>query len=380
MELFKSLLPVFRIYQCCGFLPFSMPFDVKMGISGQRKWYIHSGLLVCCFIATIIYNLVSFQKYMGGEQSQLLDYLSFIIITMIRIVAVVITTESLLNRTQQIQFLLQFYRISHHLREEFGTDLDYKKIRQNTYFWIGIWLVQMTMLLTLIIVELTAESFSIWETIMWIFCTFPIISSSVRYFQIIHYIQLIGFSLEIVKTQLDDIYSRTNRLHVVKNESEESARSHDAEKIEDGIYDNIVSLRKIYHILWESSVLLNKTFKWSLLSLTAASFIIIVVNYYRTIYYVVSPMEIDLSTLIAFLIWSLGHTFYFIKLSSTCHNVSEYVLQIPNILHSLAFKVFDRDLNHLVREMEYETFFNFIFNIFLILNQHFTKKKKRSIP
>lgn len=55
-----------------------------------------------------------------------------------------------------------------------------------------------------------------------------------------YYIKLIGFRLEIINKCLIVIHLNHNRLNI--------------EQSEDEIYDNIVTLRRNYHILWEYSM------------------------------------------------------------------------------------------------------------------------------
>lgn len=136
-KLIKSLLPIFRVYQFCGFSPFSIPFDLKKGIlpAGQKKWYLYNGLLIVCLIAMILYNFIGFRKFIVGGRSEMLTYLSVVIAMVVRMAMLVITIESLTSRKLQMEFLIRFDTIRHHFRTELDTDFDYKKIRQNTYFW-----------------------------------------------------------------------------------------------------------------------------------------------------------------------------------------------------------------------------------------------------
>lgn len=209
MELIESLLPIFRMYQICGFTPFSVPFDGKKELptTGQLKWIIYSGSVIACLTAMILYNLIEFRYFMGGERSEMLNYLSSIIVTVMRLVSLAITIESVLNRKQQFQFLVQFDKIGHHFRNELETDFDYKKIRKNTFAWTGIWFVQMGILFSLVVLEISKLDGGIWSNLLWLLCTLPILASSIRYIQIIHYIRLLGYCFEMINDRLEYIHS-----------------------------------------------------------------------------------------------------------------------------------------------------------------------------
>lgn len=98
---------------------------------------------------------------------------------------------------------------------------------------------------------------------------------------------------------------------------------------EENVHNDIVILRKIYHILWENTRQLNILFKWSLLLLIAGNFIVIVVNYYRILVWLLFnnpiPVEKKLNFFGIFMAYTIGQTVYPIILSNVCHNVSQQV-------------------------------------------------------
>lgn len=339
MKILLELLPIFRIYQFCAFSPFSVPFDAQN--RNKYKWNVYSWFLIILLSFLAVYNIVSYNLFIEFDNSEMITYLSFVMITMLRIVSVIIGIESFLNRKQQMLFLLRFEIIDQIFRKELSTGLDYKRIRKNTFIWMGIWIIHMVIVMSLVIAaDIIDDESDVWLKVLWIFCTFPLVLSSISYFQIIHYIRLLGFCFKLINNQLET-YTKTNKFRI--NNSINTFESG-----ENKVYDNIVSLRRIYHILWENTKLLNKTFQWSLLLLIGSSFFIIVVNYYRNVHWLMAPDSMNMYTYITYLIWSTGHVFFFIILSSACYNVSQETKQIPVLLHNIAFKTLNQDLNHLV--------------------------------
>lgn len=138
----------------------------------------------------------------------------------------------------------------------------------------------------------------------------------------------------------------TNRLSIGENSAKKM-------NTDGKIYDQIVSLRQIYHNLWENTGQFNNTFKWSLLLMIGTSFVTIVVNFYRTLVWLITPSEADIEVIILFFVWSAGHTFYFIRLSSACNNVSQQVIEITELISFFLFIYFF-------------SCFNFIFPIILV--------------
>lgn len=346
MKFLNELLPIFRFYQLCGFAPFSIPLNSKRENIGQYKFYFYSASLTIFFGIFLLLNIIFFNIFFGKEKSEMLAYLSLLILVIMRALTVIIMIDSLLKMKPHMEFLSHFSKIEQIFSNELQIELDYKRIRRNSYVWMSIWLVQITILLSLIVMEVIYYDEGIMVKLFWLFSSFPLIIISMRYYQIIHYIRLLGFCFEFFNELLNDISSNTNRLHM----GDAKLPTKNMAKFNDNIYDKIVSLRQLFHVLWETTIVFNKTFEWSLLTLIATSFFCIVVNYYRTLLWLISPESMDVQNVITFMIWASGHTFFFIKLSSTCYHISQQVIKIPIHLHNIAFKIRDRNLNFLVME------------------------------
>lgn len=353
MKCLHSLLPIFRLYQFCGFAPFPISFDINISVpkKAQYKFYIHSGILTIFFVALFLYNVIFFKEFIGSEDSEMVAFLSIIILTVLRALAVLILIESHFKKNLQIKFLSQLDSVDRIFQTELEISLDYRKMQRNAFIWMGIWQIIIIALLSLILLELIQAYMAIWTKLFWLFCSFPLVISSMRYYQIIHYIRMLGFCFETFNMRLDEIYETTNRLTVNQRQlKEKNLKKKNSKVNKDLVYDNIMSLRRIFHNLWECTGLLNRSFEWSLLFSITASFFVIVVNFYRILFYIFVPKSNDGASAVTFLIWALGHTFYFIKLSSTCHLVSTQVQKIPIQLHNVAYKMQNEDLNNLVRE------------------------------
>lgn len=329
MDLQKELLAVFRIYQFSGFAPFTIPVTEP---NQKRKWFISIGLLAVYLAALVVNDMITYKRFFEDEKSKLISYLSFLIITAMRVVALVNVCESFVERNQQIAFLQQFDRMDQLFSEELGMSFDYKKIRRSTYIWMGMWMFQLIILTGLILVDILAERPSIWMVFWLLILTLPLFLPSTRYSQIIHYIQLMEFCFEMINTKLDEFQCQTNRLNV------NDKRTKISNQFDRPIYDDIVAMRRIYHILWQSSVQLNNMFRWSLILLIGASFFSIVVNYYRSLYWLLAPNSSSFESVITFFIWSIVHSFHFITLSSVCHNISKQVWHFYGKLNYFCLK------------------------------------------
>lgn len=332
MDFQRELLPIFRVYQFCGFAPFPLPLDFSRTIPkrSQYKWYIYNGMIIIFFATLVLYNMISYQMFLDGSETKMLTYLSFIMISSVRWLAVVIAIESVLNGKQQVEFISKLCTIDDIFTKELGMKPNYKRMRCVAIFWLAVWFTKSSILTSIFLVDVIRGNISAWEKCFWFLVTIPLILSAIRYYQVTQYIAALGYRFEMINERLNYIYGSTKRLNtkdkLTKKEKSTMNRTESTTSDNERIYDEIICLRNIYHILWECTGLLNKPFRWSLLTLIATSFFVIVVNYYRTLVWLLIDRHTDeTSNIVMYFIWCSGHVFYFIKLSSTCHNVLQQV-------------------------------------------------------
>lgn len=334
----KEWLKIFRVYQFCGFAPFPIPFEeASVRKKNQMKWYIYNGILVIYFGSLVVHNIVFYRVYFVGEKKDMLGYLSFMIISAVRTLAVIIAIESIQNVKQQISFLQQFETIDQIFLHDLGVRINYKKMRRVASFWLAIWLTKSFILVAMVLADIIREDTSVWNKILWFFLTVPLVTSVLRYFQIIDYIVTLGYRFELINARLNEINATTSRLSVSGKILKSGICEPAARPIDRGIYDEIVALRRIFHMLWENTFLMNAAFRWSNLLLIATSFVIILVNYYRILIWLfIKKDPAELEKVIVFTIWSSGHAFYFIKLANTCHHILQEVqsfISFQSIIH-----------------------------------------------
>lgn len=327
MTYLRALLPIFRIYQLCGYAPFSVPFNPKSNILNlsQEKWKIYNGLLLIFLSILVLVNALFYEFFLEGRTSEMVTYLSYLIACGIRALTVITVIESMMKCQQQIVILQQFYHINDILHEELNIELDYNKIRHNAFLWMGIWITNNIIVFSLFTIVVFDDFDSIRIRLQWIVFSIPLQLVSVKYFQIIQYIKQFEYYFRIINERLEKLYQNQTRLNIQsKIWIKKGSRLIQHSSI-NAIRDEIVSFRQIYHILWKCSIQFNLLFRWSLLLLVGASFIIIVVNFYRVALWILTPGKKCSLDMISYFIWSLCHAFYFIKLSNVSHNVSQQV-------------------------------------------------------
>lgn len=325
MKYMQVLVPVFRMYQVCGFAPFPIPFDETNGIrkDKQRKWFIYYGVLIVYLISMVIINMYLFKELYNSDSSEMLTYLTFIITTVTRVLALAIIVESFMMRNKHISLLQHFGHVDQIILGELGVEIDFKKMRRTGIIWMVIWIVQISVLMTIVIVDILIEADCIWDGILLFFYTIPLMVPSFRYFHVIHYVLLLGSRFEIVNKRIEQICSLKDRLN-----TDRSHKGANSESTERNIYNELVSMRRVYHNLWEITLQLNNMFRVSLLLMIGTSFSVLLVNSYRNLVWLITPDTTKLSVILTFFLWTIVHSFYFIKISYTCYNVAQEVREI----------------------------------------------------
>lgn len=332
MEFITAQLSIFRIYQFCGFAPFSMPSNSKKVHFNfkesqnifNNKWIIYNGFLLCSLGVFVVFNFVFADEQIKDDaDSKMLNYFGFIITSCMRILPVLIVVESLWNQRQQIQLLICLDNVDKIFFDKLDHKIKYAKMSKQTYSWMIFWLVKLFVLQVAVSTLYSRLTQNIGMMILFFLYTVPLLVSSIRYFQIIHYIQLIGYRFESMKSHLEQM-CRTAKVWNTTNVISLSLGHFDIKSINE-MSKEIILLREIYNCLWEATSYVNFTFRWSLLLSIGSSFVIVVANYYRTLVWLLTPKAGDGDEVILFLAWSIYHTIYLVKLSSACYDVSQEV-------------------------------------------------------
>lgn len=199
MKFLKYLLLNFRIYQFCGFAPFSIQLDTKtQTLRKQWKWYIYSGILIIPVISMVFYNIIAYSAFLNKETAQMSTYLSFFMFIANRIALAIILIESLFKLKIQTDFLQCLVDVDKIFHDELGISVDYKKMRRNVFIWTSIWFIQSVVIWVLILISISSRDISTWEKIKNTIFSLPMSMLAIRSMQIVHYIYLLGLCFELI--------------------------------------------------------------------------------------------------------------------------------------------------------------------------------------
>ncbi|CAG9798690.1 unnamed protein product [Chironomus riparius] len=218
-----------------------------------------------------------------------------------------------------------------------GMVSDFNEIIMKFYKNISIRLtgyILMTILLELGVIIRIADDED-W-TYMWCICILSLTISRFRHLQHSLFINVLSCRFRIIKNELEDIVKLTklegNQL-IVKNST-----------FYDGLFDKISSIKKVYNILWETSLLINRSFGFSQLANLLQNFIHLTCLLYSTYSFLYYNNFEDLLELVFEIIPILTVVIMVLK---SCEVCLEEVRYIGFLLHNIEKDIDDERINTL---------------------------------
>lgn len=133
-----------------------------------------------------------------------------------------------------------------------------------------VYLISLMILFEVLVIINIHEYFG-WS-FSWAISIFPLLMSRLRQLQYMLYVEFLGFRFKMMKKELKELAKitkiRDNKL-IVKNEN-----------YSEKFYEKINKIKKIYNILWESSLLVNQSFGFTQLTNMLQKFVQLTCNFY----------------------------------------------------------------------------------------------------
>lgn len=329
----KVLLPIFRLYQLSGFSPFSMPPFSRSFLAESRakiqkdnyKWAVYAKLLCCGLLISAVTSMFTDTTHVVDKASRMLNYMGFLMVMSVRLLAAMVVVESLFGKSEQIQFLSILDSVDRMLQQRAGHMVDQMKTRSTTVTWLIFWIIKIIALQIFIVHSSHALQQKGAIKWLWLLYVFPMALSSIRFYQLIHYVELIGLRFIALNEHLNNICGTVKRMNASTTFTIQLSQM--GGQKDRKVAEEIILLRVIYNQLWEANASMNSSFRWTLLLSIGSSFVIIVVNLYRSLVFLLTTSSQNtLDDVIMFTIWSMYHILYLMKISKACAETIDQVI------------------------------------------------------
>jgi hypothetical protein len=260
LAVFNVPLAAFRLFGLC---------PIKVDDASKRSenaFFINIILIVWSVFQFLLIGVLTFCvciKFMHDESSDLANFNNMLTFSIIALTHAVIIVESAVVCRNFIAIWANMRLVDGLINAMIS---EYDEILRNFYKRTAIKVIGyifMTALLELAVI-FNIRGDNNW-TFMWCACVFPLTASRLRHLQHLMFIDVISCRFRIIKRELKAIVRLTkleNNQLIVKNFS-----------FYDGLFNKISSIKKVYNVLWETSLLINKCFGLSQLSNLLQNFV-----------------------------------------------------------------------------------------------------------
>jgi 7tm Chemosensory receptor len=255
---------ILRIFQIFGLYPV-IDGNKKSTINGALIFLSAMHLAFCGFLVSFACNKFT------HDNSGLASFNNMITFAIIVMTQAVILIESVVVRKNFLKIWSQLTKIDNEIRGMIG---NYDEILSAFYRHCSLkiltyLLLTFTFELLIILNILSDENW----TFMWCMCVVPLSISRLRHLQHTLFIDALTCRFRVIKKELIVMAKFTklenNRL-MAKNRS-----------FYNGIFNKISAIKIVYNLLWETSLLYNRTFGFSQLSNLLQNFIQLTTDLYR---------------------------------------------------------------------------------------------------
>lgn len=257
--------------------------------------------------------------------------LNLLLALITRLLTIIIYIEVYIKRKMPIEILEKLQKIDEIFAKHLQVQQNYNTFQQQLIFDGSLWIVE-SIFLTIFTIGHALSASDRKSNVP--ICLFMIsfVINSLRYMQFCIFTRLVKIRFEVIQQSL----RRINRLEVVEldkiikvkdtsNPFLMKLNTIDANLGKTLVYQEIVYLRQCYHFLWETSLLINKCFRWTLPIAIGNDFCFLVTNFYWLFLLAINA-EPDTIGLIMFpIVWAAANMRRIITVSYICHSAIEKV-------------------------------------------------------
>lgn len=336
--LFRTVLgPIIRINQWSGLSPF--PSFAKRCISfgrcdSLRFATITAVHLLMNFILGI-QNAIQTDYNVTGAFDRMIIYGDLLMALALRLHAFTVLIESYTKRSIQLNLMSEFDEIENIFAKNLNLKSDEKQLRQRFWKFIAIWFVKLMMFSMVLLMGplLTFEWYNLYYLII-VFIAFY--SGSLSFAQWLVYVDVIRYNIERLNVCLVKMNEATdiNRFRADENIFFVRAIPPDAQDM----CERLDHLRKCFSKVWQASILINQSFRWSFLIGIGSGVFIVVFSLYSILFGFYTLQMLRWYDYVVCIGWTVVFSSDFFIISMICEQINAGVSISPTqTLRSVLF-------------------------------------------
>lgn len=321
----KTLFPAFFIWQTLSMSQFTL----------QRKTYapkhhkshnILAGTSFCIQLIVFFYGFYNPEMYLDITLPLVLICSTAASLTLNRFCSILTVIESRLHQKDEMKFLALIAKSDKILINILHIDIKYKEQKQNNIQQLVIRILLLLILNASFMIDWLFLETAIQITIWYALLVFPIFISSMRYHQIISYVNLIRDRYKLLNEYIERIRLKESVSFGVSIEMAYKQLVHSCQKKN---FESIMIMNQLKHIqeiqsyLLDGRCIINNSFKWSLLMNLVNDFQSTLGSGYFLIFSTIKEgINIDI---LSGTVWVVYGLFNFASLANACLLANEEV-------------------------------------------------------
>lgn len=328
MDFLDSLAVAFHIWQLLALSPFTLKDNQMIAVSkNTHRNFSYAVMLIQ--VVVIILSLVFIDHIIFPNLNQTIRALDIMTMLFVQLTALVIFWESYTKRSIQLDFLRNINSIDFILEYKIGISPNYVNRRKTNVIRLVRWIF---MDISFSIVNFVAIYHIFTVAYRWWIIMYPsIFICSMRYFQVITFVDIIHHRYYQINRCIDNLQLHKEILEdETKNVDFVERTIHIRtifQKYKSGrTYEKLFDLRRVCRLLSSANRSINEMFQLSIPAIIFNDFVHILLNSYWTLriflehktplYYVVSP-----------LLWAFLNFIRVFALSAACHHATDEVIE-----------------------------------------------------
>lgn len=321
MKFLTTLQWPLRIWQVFGMAPFGVSAKPLLPIKNtQLQFYAVIFWIVCfiCFILTVAFSSV----YIDWKDDSIGKYDDLIAEILVWLLCCVILGEAILTLKKQTDFLLQIIRIDFILARKLQIQIDYKKYQFQNNVLTAIWICVILFCLICVYIVMCVRNDPFMIN-LWLIYAAPMLIYSLHYHRMVLYVYVIRRRYQMLNQYIEKVCILEEKgilnvdiLQVFKQMSKIAVADFTPEKLFSEL--QLKEIRNVYQMLYDSTIMINDMFQWSLPLCICVDFHRLLVNTF--VIFAVWLLRTYWLILVLAIIWGSTNIFHLVILSHICHS------------------------------------------------------------
>lgn len=326
MKLLTTLQWPLRVWNIFAMAPFGVTNKTLLPVK-DVKLQFYSTVWLLLHIVLLILSVVYTSTYLNWTELAIGNYDTLMAMMTIRLLSCLIVGEAIFKIQKQTEFLQQINRIDFILRHRLRIHIDYKKHQFQCNILTTIWIfVCFSCAICVFVVYHIIED--VYSERFWVLYAFPFLIYSLHYQRMVLYVHVIRLRYQMLNQFIEKVCMFQER-GVVNNEILRAFKQMSKVAFADCPLEQLISksqlmdIRNIYQIMYETTNIINDMFWWSLPLCIGIDFHRLLVNSY--LIFGVLLFHLKWKDLVIGLFWGGINITHLILLSHACHSTKKEV-------------------------------------------------------